>query len=66
MARGYSSKVSVDCRVLDESPKAIFIEVQDGPRTRREWIPLSCVHEIHRAAGIVVMDEWIAAQKDLL
>lgn len=30
------------------------------------WIPLSQIHELHKAEGRIVMTAWIAKQKGLL
>ena len=65
-ARGHSEKVTLENVILGkETEKAINVTL-DG---KDYWMPLSQVHEIHRATddkpASIVVSEWIAKQKGL-
>ena len=40
--------------------------LKEGEAPREIWLPLSCVHEIHRTEPPkLVMDEWLAEAREL-
>lgn len=66
-ARGHSEKVRLEnVRIGKETEKAMFVTLENGEEM---WMPLSQVHEIHRATddkpASIVVSEWIAKQKGL-
>lgn len=62
----HENTVRVDCKVLDETPDAVLVEIDiDGGRPEKHWIPLSTVHEIHKQDGYIVADEWIVRKKGI-
>lgn len=65
-ARGTSEKVLIENVVIGkETEKAMFVTIAGAGL----WMPLSQVHEIHRATAdkqaSIVVSEWIAKQKGL-
>lgn len=65
--RGHSEKVTLEnVKIGRETDKAIYVELTSG---EGHWMPLSQVHEIHRATedkpASIVVSEWIAKQKGL-
>ncbi|MBX4215941.1 hypothetical protein KW797_03255 [Candidatus Parcubacteria bacterium] len=58
---------TIECKIINERPRAVLIEVPDGPKQRQVWLPLSTVHEIHRTrdGATIVCDSWIARKESL-
>ena len=59
-------RVTINCKVGLEGAKALQIKIDMGEWVHIVWIPWSCVHEIHRDDGTVVIDRWLAIKENLI
>lgn len=57
--------VTIDCEVIDESPKAYKIEVLVGKNRKACWIAKS-ISEMSRKKDSIEVPSWLAEKEGLL